>query len=96
MTRYGLTQLLKSLNSTNQSNEMLSTLQITNSGGMNAVGQKEAKMFKINNSKKKLDTARKSRIQQIQHQDPLGASTTNILINHNSHSQQPPINKLAN
>ena len=51
-TRSGITQLLKSLNSTN-SNETLTT------------SLKDSKLIKINQSKKKLDTARRSRLQQL-------------------------------
>eukprot|EP00347_Sterkiella_histriomuscorum_P019859 403340035 len=82
-TRYGITQMLKSLNSTTQSNDLANSLQQTNQS------LKENKMFKINNSKKRLDTARKSRIQQIQ-QDTSAVNTSSILQQQqNSLSQQP-------
>jgi len=71
-TRYGITQILKSLNSTAQSNELQSSIALANTG------LRESKLIKVNHSKKRLDTARKSRIQQIQH-ETVANNTTSIL-----------------
>ena len=63
-TRYGITQLLNSLNSTSKNNDTLASTSLKDS----------KHLIKINHSKKRLDTARKSRLQQLQG-DPIQNQT---------------------
>lgn len=71
----GIANILKSLNSTAQSLET----QNNNKQSLNIISLKDSKLIKLNLSKKRLDTARKSRLNQITLKEPHSLGTYNLI-----------------
>ena len=84
----GISHILKTLNSTVPGEDSLNAAQFPNNKmSLQQLTLKDAKLIRNNMSKKRLDTARKSRLHQIHAHDPSGAEPSTGI--YNSLSQQP-------